>query len=426
MGRRQRAGAGWAATVKVEGTTLEPLEGLRVLDFSRQLAGGAATRILANYGAEVLRAEWPEPPGIDFLRQGGSSWADGPKSINAGPLFNSINVAKRSFTLNMATEEGRRLAKELARISDVFFESMTPRVMRNWGLEYEAVRGINPNIIYVSCSGFGQTGPAAHYRSYGMPSAAHTGIFHLAGLPGRPPARWGFSIGDTHASFMNAIAVLSAVHYRQRTGRGVFIDSAQTQANITLLAEFFLDFSVNGRKTRHSKFPPGNTPHRTPVAPHNAYPCRGQDTWCVIAAFSEADWKSLKDAMKHPEWAERPQFASMEERVQHREELDRELSRWTRGFDRFVLARRLQESGLCAGVVENSRDRLNWDGQLAHRGTYAIFEHSEMGPRRHETVAAKLSGRLPRPKRAPPSWAKTTTTSSRICWACPKQRWRLW
>ncbi len=122
----------------------------------------------------------------------------------------------------------------------------------------------------------------------------------------------------------------------------------------------------------------------------------------MIAAFSEADWKSLKDAMKHPEWAERPQFASMEERVQHREELDRELSRWTRGFDRFVLARRLQESGLCAGVVENSRDRLNWDGQLAHRGTYAIFEHSEMGPRRHETVAAKLSGRLPRPKRGAP------------------------
>jgi crotonobetainyl-CoA:carnitine CoA-transferase CaiB-like acyl-CoA transferase len=387
---------------------MEPLDGVRVIDFSRQLAGGGATRILANYGAEVLRVEWPEPPGIDFLRYGSSRDAPGPKNVNRGPLFNSINVGKHSVTLNMRTDGGRRVARELIKTSDLLLESMTPRVMRSWGLDYPSVRALKPDIVYVSCSGFGQTGPAADYRSYGMPSAAHTGIFHLAGLPGRPPARWGFSIGDTHASFMNAIAALAGLHHLRTTKQGVFIDSAQTQGNITLLGQFFLEASVNGTRMRRAGFPPGNRRFDPPAAPHDVYPCLEADTWCAIAVFSEGEWESLKDVMGRPAWAESPDYASMERRVANQDALDAALAEWTRGLDRFVLARMLQARGICAGPVQNSRDRLDWDPQLAHRGTYAVFEHPEAGRRRHETVGARLSEHAYRAKAAAPLMGEHT------------------
>jgi benzylsuccinate CoA-transferase BbsF subunit len=256
---------------------MEPLTGVRVLDFSRQLAGAGGTRILANYGAEVLRVEWPEPPGVDFVRF--IMPADGVVGINRGGMFNALNVDKKSFTLNMAKEEARELARELIKTSDVVYENMTPRVMKNWGLDYAALKRIRPDIIYVSCSGFGQNGPGATYRSYGNPSAAHTGIVHTAGRPGGPPAGWGHQIGDTHAAANNAIAVLTALHYRRATGRGLLIDSAQTQGNITLLGQFFLENSVNGTTFRDPAYPPGNRRRHPEVAPHNVYPCIGTDAW---------------------------------------------------------------------------------------------------------------------------------------------------
>lgn len=366
-----------------------PLSGIRILDFSRQFAGALGTRFLAGFGAEVLRAEWPEPPGFDFVRT--LIPAENLPGFNRGGMFNGANVDKRSFTLNMGTQEGRELAKELVKISDVVYENMTPRVMDNWGMGYEALTAIKPDIIYVSCSGFGRTGPTAHYRSYGSPSQAHTGIVHLAGIPGRPPAGWGFQIGDTHAGTNNALTVLMALHQRRRTGKGLFVDSAQTQGNITLSGVDILEHSANGTLKQRPDFPPANKRLHPRVAPHNVYPCLGNDRWCAIAVLDDAEWRSLKDAMGNPAWAERPELDTAEGRCAHEDELDREIADWTMDRDRFAVARKLQGHGVRAGVVQDARDRLNWDRQLAHRGTYAIYDHPEVGPRRHETVAAKLS-----------------------------------
>jgi crotonobetainyl-CoA:carnitine CoA-transferase CaiB-like acyl-CoA transferase len=369
---------------------MEALEGVRILDFSRQLAGAAGTRHLAGFGAEVLRAEWPDPPGLDFVRF--IMPADGQPGINRGGMFNSLNVDKRSFTLNMATEGGRKLALRLVEISDVVYENMTPHVMKGWGLDYEALVRIRPDIIYVSCSGFGQSGPGAHYRSYGQPSAAHTGLIQLAGIPGRPPAGWGFQFGDTHAAATNAIAVLMALEYRRTTGRGVFIDSAQTQGNVTIQSPFFLEHSVNGTVFRREGYPDGNARSDPPVSPHNAYPCGGEvDAWCVIAVYSEGEWAALKAAMGSPAWAETEDFATAEARYAHRGELDAYIAEWTRSQNRFDLADHLQDRGVRAGVVQNIHDRMDRDPQLSHRQTYMEFPHSEVGPRRHETVGAKLS-----------------------------------
>lgn len=366
-----------------------PLSGIRVLDFSRQFAGALGTRVLAAYGAEVLRVEWPEPPGIDFVRM--ISPAEGIPGFNRGGMFNGANMDKRSFTLNMATDEGRQIAKDLAVRSHVVYENMTPRVMKNWGMDYESLQRIKPEIVYVSCSGFGQTGPTSHYRSYGSPSQAHAGLVHLAGIPGRPPAGWSFQIGDTHAGVSNAIAVLMGLHYLRRTGKGVFIDSAQTQNNVTLLAQYILEYGANGTDLSAEGFPPGNKRLNPRVAPHNAYPCLGEDKWCAISVFSDQEWKQLVVALGSPPWASAPEYSTTEGRYEHQEVIDRRIGEWTMDRDRYHVAQTMQRHGVAAGVVQDARDRLNWDRQLAHRGTYAIFDHPEVGPRRHETVGAKLS-----------------------------------
>ena len=368
---------------------METLEGIRVLDFSRQLAGGAGTRVLANFGAEVLRVEWPEYPGLDFVRL--IQPADGVEGLNRGGMFNGLNVDKRSFTLNMKRPEALAVVHELLKVSDVVYENMTPRVMRSWGLDYVSVRMIRPDIVYLSCSGFGQDGPRADYRSYGMPSAAHAGIAHLGGLPGRPPAGWGFAYADYSTAWANVVTTLMALHRREQTGRGVFIDVAQTQAATTTLGEFFLDYSVNGRKSRREGFPPGNRRIHPKVAPHNVYPCVGQDNWLAIAVYSDDEWVRLKQAMGDPEWARRAAYDNAEGRYVHDNEIDGHIAEWTKAQNRHSLAERLQARGVRAGPVQSSRDRLQWDPQLAHRGTFAVYDHPETGPRRHETVAARLS-----------------------------------
>jgi benzylsuccinate CoA-transferase BbsF subunit len=376
-----------------------PLNGVRILDFSRQFAGGLGTRYLATLGAEVLRAEWPEPPGLDFIRTMTS--ADGVPGLNRGGMFNGANVEKRSFTLNMATPEGRALARQLVEHCDVVYENMTPRVMRNWGLDYESLRAIREDIIYVSCTGFGHDGPAAEYRSYGSPSQGHTGLLGLAGLPGRPPAGWSFQIGDTHAATINALQVLFALWRHRRTGRGVFVDAAQTQGNVTMLAPFFLERSVNGA-TWGPGFPPGNDRPVPPWAPHNAYRCVGPDRWCVIAVQSDEEWDGLRAAMGDPEWARDPGLATAVGRYERRVQLDEQIGAWTVTRDRYALSSHLQAHGVPAGVVQDPHDLLDWDRQLAHRATFAVYEHPEAGHRRHETVGVRLSRNPYVPQQAAP------------------------
>ncbi|MBV9660936.1 MAG: CoA transferase [Acidimicrobiales bacterium] len=379
---------------------LAPLAGTRVLDFSRQFAGGLGTRYLATLGAEVLRVEWPEPPGLDFIRFFGS--ADGIDGLNRGGMFNGANVEKRSFTLNMGTEKGRSLARDLVRLCDVVYENMTPRVMQGWGLDYASMKEIREDIIYVSCSGFGHDGPAAGYRSYGSPSQGHTGLLTLAGLPGRPPAGWAFQIGDTHAATQNALTVLTALLYRRRTGRGVFVDAAQTQGNVTLLGQYLLELAANGPRDGGDPEAAGNRRAHPRAAPHNAYRCIGPDRWCVIAVFDDDQWGALRRALGDPRWARAPELATSEGRYASQDVIDAELSAWTSKRDRYHVARLLQEHGVPAGVVQDTRDVLDWDIQLAHRGTFAVYEHDEAGRRRHETVGARLSKMPYVPNKAAP------------------------
>ena len=364
---------------------MKPLEGIRVLDCTRFVAGSGSTRILAAFGAEVIRVEWPVPPALDPVRHG--QW----------------NADKLSITLNLRNPKAIQVAKRLLAISDVFSESMRPQSMRNLGLDYETAKTIRPDIIYLSMSGWGQDGPRRDWGSYGGASAAHTGLTFLAGLPGRIPAGMPVAYNDENPPWLAASAVLTALHHRQRTGEGMYIDIGQTQAAATFNRVFYLDRSVNGRSARRPDFPPGNTREYPPSAPHNVFPCRAEDTWCAIAVTNDEEWQGLKEAMKNPNWVTNSEYDTQEGRFRHREEVEANMIPWTKKLDRFSLAALLQNYGVPAGPVETSFDLAEFDVQLAHRGTFRIFQNPESGASRYKTWAPLLSRAPYEPKRGLPT-----------------------
>ncbi len=349
------------------------------------VAGSAATRILAGFGAESIRLEWPDPPAFDSGRE--IHW----------------NCDKLSLSLNMRHPKALDLAKRVVASSDIFTESMRPGTIGNLGLDYETVRAVKPNIIYLSMSGWGQDGPHRDWGSYGASSAAHSGLAFLGGMPDLPPCGLPVAYADESPPWLAASAILMALHHRRRTGEGMHIDMAQTQVAATFTRHFHLDRSVNGRSARREGFPAGNTREYPPSAPHNAFPCRGNDTWCVIAVTRDEEWEGLKEAMGNASSAADPKYDSAEGRFKHRRELEGLLAEWTRTFERFHLAAVLQDHGVPAGPVESAFDLAEFDVQLAHRGTFHLYPNPDRGPGRHKISVPRLLKTPHQPKRGIPN-----------------------
>lgn len=361
-----------------------PLQGIRVMDFLRMVNGAEATRMLAAFGAEVIRVEWPEGSAADPVRTG------------------QYNLDKLSITMNMKRPEAIQLAKRLAAISDIFAENMRPSTVPALGLSYETLKEVKPDLIYLSMSGWGQTGPKREWSSLGAAAAAHGGVTFLTGLPGRPAAGPNTTIGDDAPPWLATGAILAALRYRRRTGKGMYIDMAQTQSQASFMKMFYLDRSVNGRTARRPDFPPGNRRDFPPSAPHNAFPCTGENSWCAITVTTNRQWEGLKKAMNDPDWCDDKRFSDPVGRYQCHSELEAKISEWTRSFDRFYLASLLQEHGVPAGPVETPMDLAEFDTQLAHRGTWQIYEHPERGPGRFKVLVPKLSKSPYQPKRSIP------------------------
>ncbi len=376
-----------------------PLAGVRVLDFSRLLAGAGGTRVLANYGAEVIRVEWPHYPAADYLRFS-APFKEGQSGPNCSGFFNNINPDKRSFTLNVQSEKGKDIVRRLVAISDVVTENFTPRTMKSWGFGYDDLKKIKPDIIYVAESGFGHFGPYKNYRCYGPTAQAYSGLTYSVGLPGRPPAGWGYSYMDHMGGWYLALAVLLALNYRARTGRGQFIELGQAVIGCTLTGPVILDYTVNGRKSRENGYPPGNRAWHPRTAPHNTYRCRGTDAWCMIVCLTDEHWQNLCRAMGNPAWADDPKFATMLGRLEHQDELDRYIEAWTVTQDKHDLMYLLQRHGVPAAAVATSQDRLERDPQLQARGLYIPLNHPETGVQRYEgnpTHFEKTPGQPSRP-----------------------------
>lgn len=346
------------------------LADVKVLDFMWVMAGPAATRVLADYGATVVRVESTRR--IDTARTL-APYRDGTLGPENSGCFQNLNAGKRLVTLDPTNPAGRRVVLELVRWADVVTESFSPGTMRRWGLDYDTLRGEKADLVMVSTCLMGQTGPLATFAGYGNLAAAISGFSNLGGWPDRPPAGPFSAYTDYVSPRFIAAAILAALDHRRRTGEGQFVDLSQAEASLHFLAPAILDYTVNGRVG-------GRVGNRDPDhAPHGVYPARGDDRWIAIAATSDAAWQALCAAMASPDLAADARFTHASGRRDHADALDAIVAAWTRDREAAAVEEDLQARGVAAHVVQTSRDLVR-DPQLAARRHFVTLEHPEGGP----------------------------------------------
>src|SRR3954447_12347679 len=379
-----------------------PLAGIRVADFCWMGVGSVATRLLGDYGAEVIKIEdriridtprklplYKDEPARNF----GEEKLD--LDPNKGGLFNNYCRNKLGVTINMRTAKGRALAERLVAESSVVTENFAPGVMERWGLTYERLDELSPEVVYARMSGFGHTGPHCEYRSYGPVVQAVSGLSDISGLPGREPSGWGLSYMDNQAAYYNSAAILFALYRRNLTGKGTEIDVSAVEAGINLVGPVLLDLTVNQRTTRRPDFPTGNRLEHPDAAPHGVYAARGDDEWIAIAVFDDAQWAGLVEALGHPDWAYDARFSSQGQRFAHQDALDEHVAAWARTGDRHEMTELLQAHGVPAGAVQNAQDLNERDPQIEARGVFFELDHPVIGRARFEGNPMKFSAMEP-------------------------------
>jgi benzylsuccinate CoA-transferase BbsF subunit len=330
-----------------------PLEGVRILDFTWVVAGPVATRILADHGAEVVKIERKNPPPMGNRKLG---------------LQCDLHRDKMSAAINMGHPKGLELARRLAAISDVVMDNFSARVMKSWGMDFESLRQVKPDIICISMSGLGHTGPRSSYVSYGPTLQALSGYTMLMADSDGRPAGYGYSYADMCGGFTGALAALIALYHKRRTEQGQFVDLSQFEGVSALIGPALLDISVNGR----TQMPPGWNSQEGPAAPHNVYRCAPEngddDRWLVISVRTDAEWNRFVGAIGSPSWASDPKFRTLYLRMRNREELDANVSQWTIARRAEDAMTTLQAAKIAAGVVSNGEDICVRDPQLKERG----------------------------------------------------------
>ncbi len=336
--------------------TWRPLEGIRVCDFGWLIAGPLTTRALSDLGAEVIKIE--SNVRIDGIRREG----DWPPSFTAGSpnsVFNDCNAGKRSITLNLGQPRGIELVRQLVAHSDIVTNNFTGERMDRWGLGYDDLIDVNPDIIMLTMSVMGRTGPDRTYGTNGIGVLAFSGHGPQMGFPERPPIGMGPLYSDFAVPYLGVLALMSALRHRDVTGEGQFIDLAQVQATIGLLGTGVLEFTANGRAPE----PPGN--RASDRCPHGAYPCFGEDRWIAIAVRSQEEWGGLCELIGRPDLGTDSVLATVEGRKAREDQLDAIISDWTREQEAWQAMHLLQAAGVPAAVVENNQDSLERDPHLS-------------------------------------------------------------
>lgn len=341
-----------------------PLEGVRVIDSGHVFAVPYATGLMADLGADVVRLEGPGR--LDITRDGQFSGVHADNDPGADPWnrsanFNTLNRGKRSVGLDLSRPEGREVLKDLIRVSDVFLESFTPRVMRGWGLDYPNMKRLKPDIIMVSNTGYGRGGPYEPYPAQATTQEATHGLPHVTGYRGDIPSKAGQSYVDFLACWTCLIATALGLRYRRRFGKGLWVDVGMYQLGCYTIGEYVLDWLANKRLGERI----GN---RHPwQAPQGCYPCAGDDQWCAVSVRDDDDWAALCGVIGQPQLAGDPRFATTAGRRAHHDELDGLIAGWTRARTKFEVMERLQAAGVPAGAVFDARD-VNLDPHLRARG----------------------------------------------------------
>jgi len=359
-----------------------PLDGITIIDHTVAWAGPQGTVVLAGLGAEVIKIESPNR--FDGMRYHGIRFGMLDTFWERAPWFIQVNHNKLGITLDLNQEKGKALYLKLVQISDVVINNFTPRVMPNFGLGYERLRQAKPDIIMVSMPGYGCTGPYRNAVAFGDCINAFCGLDEITGYEGGPPMRPGIAYGDPTGGFAAALAVLSALYYRQKTGRGQFVDVSHFEAASKCM-DWTLDYAMNGRIRSRM----GNRDDY--AAPQGCYPCRGEDRWVVISITSDEEWRTFCDITEHEAWSRDPRFINASGRWEHHEALDRLIAAWTGPQDRYAVMAKLQKAGLAAAPVLYPGE-LPEAPQFQARGFYERVEHPHAGTRWLPGMIGRMSG----------------------------------
>lgn len=367
-----------------------PLDGLRVIELTTAWAGPMSGRVLAYFGAESIHVEAPNrvnswrlnkdaPNPVNFPDgQPGERWYD--RSF----LFNSQNVNKLSCILNLKTEEGRATLRQLVAVSDVLICNFRPGTLKKLGLDYDSLTAIKPDIVVAELPAFGISGPMSGYAALGPTMEMAAGMSAMIGYPGGQPEVTGPSYLDPIGGFNAAAAILTALIYRQKTGKGQYVEVPQVEAAMQLIGPQILKAAETG----NDPAPNGN--RVSFASPHDAFRTRGEDDWIVIAALDEVQWQRLCTAMGKPQLADDDRFSTLARRRDNEDELTRIIAEWTQGHDKHELAEWLQQAGIAAAPVQNPRDVAE-DPYLAYRGFFTELDHPDAGRHRHPGLPIHLS-----------------------------------
>ena len=357
------------------------LEDVKVADFSRGAALPYVTKYLADYGAVVVKVESMANPDISRTI---SPFAADKSGVNRSGFFAKFNNNKYSISLNLDNPRGLEVAKRLVGWSNVIVENYRPGVMERWGLSYKDIIKEQPDIIMLSSTMQGQSGPHAGRVGLGMMLAGMAGFSHYIGWPDRQPSGSSAAWTDEIAAWYGTVALLGAIQYRRRAGKGQYIEQSQLEASLSFFSPSILDYTANGRIQERS----GNS--CAYAAPHGAYPCKGDDRWCVIAVFTDQEWLAFCKVIGEPDWTKEARFTTLLGRKKNEAELNRLIEQWTDNYTAEEIMHMMQQAGIAAGVVQDGRD-LSGDPQLRHRCFFCNLPHSEMGVMSYKTSAFKLS-----------------------------------
>ena len=389
-----------------------PLEGVRVVDMTVVIGAPFGTLLLSEMGAEVIRIEsinhfssttrgtmaHPPKPLVPAMGPVGGAYPDyepGERPWNRFGLFNCHGHNKLSMTADVSTDRGKSIIKDMVAVSDLVIDNQLG-FMENFGLGYETLRAVRPDIIMISISGMGATGPYKRQVGYGAHFENLMGHGWLRGNPEDHPLSITTTVVSSDPASGAALvwSAMAALEHRDRTGQGQFIEMSMAEMFIHHLGYAYLDYALNGRVQR-------TTGNRHPwMAPHGCYPCRGDDKWVAIAIDTDEKWLALRQAMGNPEWAQDPAFDDGYRRLRNQDTLDKRIGEWTSQRAHLEIQRLLQAVGVPAGALLDTSE-IFVDPHLRERGFFRRVEHAEAGTHDYGFQFWKLS-KTPVEARTPP------------------------
>jgi benzylsuccinate CoA-transferase BbsF subunit len=372
---------------------LPALQGVKVLDFGWALVGSLTGKHLADNGAKVVRVESARR--IDLSRTNRMVKISSGNNPDDKPWYTHLNTSKSSLSLNLKNPLARGVIDRLVRWADVINENFTPGTLTKLGMDYDYVKTINPEIIMLSSSAYGQTGPMAYEWGVDGTGLAMSGYLEQTGWPDRCPVGANAPYGDVVLPYINALAIVAALDYKARTGKGQHIDSSMVEVCIHSNTPALLDLQANNRLPKRK----GNRIDN--AAPHGVFPCQGEDRWCAIAVFNENEWQAFCNVIGNPDWNKDSKFSSLNLRKNNEDALEDLISQWTRLHTDYEVMHKMQEAGVPAGVVQTMADIVDNDLQLKEREFLLPINNPALGVFGHPAPAYKFSRTKSRVKYAP-------------------------